>query len=464
MNFNPWISEPKRQRTGKEPDEPATSARQLFPDTCARIRSISDSSEGSVDSVDGFVRRFINDNFDYCVDGAFYQLSVPVEALKMDALTIALHRGIENIVLSRLVQTLLFPEPEARSISSPAAAYRLMAFGVQNNMEHAKELLNTHRVRGFGVSRDPELKIQISRPDSSPVFICKNAHTFVNNAGSALVNVLRIDIALTRICIMGISLSPANYEELSSILIETTTLIELTVMKCTVGAHGASCLANGIKHNASLLTFCLDGLICFEQKGLIEILDAVKGNHTLINLYLRNLPNTIPRHTRASFMAYSAFESMLKENETLKYLTIVNLGDNFLVDAIGRALPLNASLINLRLNNMINIAYGICQLTQGLMHNSSVKRLDLRENELDKDSATALFNGLNINRTVQLVDLRKNPALKPLDPEKISAILTGNSSLEKVFWDHADEAILDITLIRATKAPQISLPSTSSGV
>ncbi|XP_048397667.1 leucine-rich repeat-containing protein 34 isoform X2 [Stegostoma tigrinum] len=177
---------------------------------------------------------------------------------------------------------------------------------------------------------------------------------------SVLVHVLHRHTYITGIDLPYSNLTNCAAEMFGKLLLNSTTLTDLNLMCNEIGSHGAKWLAKGLQ----------------EIQSLIALATVLHHNKSLRAIDVRGpIIHTI-QEEETVHMAH-----MLQVNHTLQELHLVKMG-------------------------MTN--FGIQQLCDKLVHNKSLRLLDLHCNQISSDGAKSLAELLKHNTPLKILDLAAN--------------------------------------------------------
>jgi Ran GTPase-activating protein (RanGAP) involved in mRNA processing and transport len=198
------------------------------------------------------------------------------------------------------------------------------------------------------------------------------------------------------------------------------TLKELDVNYNSIGAAGASALAEALMVNKTLTTlYVRDSGI--GDAGATALADALKVNKTLTTLHVYN--------DSIGAAGAAAIAEALKVNKTLATLDVNSnsIGDAGAA-AIAEALKVNKTLATLDVYNDSIGAAGAAAIAEALKVNKTLVTLDVGGNSIGAAGASALAEALKVNNTLTRLDANHN-GIRDADASAIAEALKVNETL-----------------------------------
>jgi len=217
-----------------------------------------------------------------------------------------------------------------------------------------------------------------------------------------------------------------------------STLKELDLSGSVIGITEIDGISEMLQSNSSLEKLHLYEMDIDDSNGLCLLSNALKLNTSLKVISLYALQNYISED-------YIYLLKSLKSNNTLTELNIGcnDLGDGIFANYITELLDGNTSLKKLDLSNCQINHSGVTKIAMGLMNNKTLTHLDLRYCKSGNDGAWAIGHLLKHNNTLKDIGLYDNN----ITDEGVKYIYNGlveNNSLERITFSPEDYYIYDV--------------------
>ncbi|XP_059507153.1 leucine-rich repeat-containing protein 34 isoform X1 [Stegostoma tigrinum] len=220
---------------------------------------------------------------------------------------------------------------------------------------------------------------------------------------SVLVHVLHRHTYITGIDLPYSNLTNCAAEMFGKLLLNSTTLTDLNLMCNEIGSHGAKWLAKGLQFNRSLKNLRMNGNK-IGNKGGMHFATMLQLNRTLESLDLGDCDLEI--------QSLIALATVLHHNKSLRAIDvrgpIIHTIQEEETVHMAHMLQVNHTLQELHLVKMGMTNFGIQQLCDKLVHNKSLRLLDLHCNQISSDGAKSLAELLKHNTPLKILDLAAN--------------------------------------------------------
>ena len=218
-----------------------------------------------------------------------------------------------------------------------------------------------------------------------------------------LVQALQKNTTLTSLVLDNLEMDKEEAMALKHVLIENTTLREITLHKCIKSMEVAEVVAEGLQHNTGVTKLVLWGI---ERVGIV--VQRLRNNTTLTSLVLGNL-----KMDKEEAMA---LKHVLIENTTLREIKLNECIKSMEVaEVVAEGLQYNTGVTKLVLGSI----KGVGALVQRLRNNTTLTSLELNSLEMDKEEAMALKHVLIENTTLR--EIKLNECIKSMEVAEVVA-------------------------------------------
>ena len=250
---------------------------------------------------------------------------------------------------------------------------------------------------GIGVEDCQALGELLSSTSLKKLSIGENA--LPSQAVELIISGLHHNTTLKWLNMSGSHFSLQNTISLASVLSTNHTLVDFSLVQCSIDSDGAGHIASALYTNDTLHKLDLwDNPI--GVKGATAFAEMLRINHTLVYLSLRQCNIDSDRACQLA--------NALCTNDTLQML---NLSDHPIgvIGAFGFAemLMTNYTLVYLSLGQCKIDSDGACQLANALCINDTLQVMDMRDNPIGAKGATAFAEMLRTNHTLVYLSLRQ---------------------------------------------------------
>ena len=242
----------------------------------------------------------------------------------------------------------------------------------------------------------------------------RDNHGLVNTSALALGRALGSNSRLKTLalsnCDIGAVGAEAVFEGLQN---HCCALTKLSISYNNIGDAGAEALGHALAYNTSLRAITMEK--CgIDGAGMMAIANGLKKNSTLEQLHMGNNPwGSV--YSSSSASSAEALGDALLRNAGLKILGLHStFRDARLLPAVFRGLKYNSALVELRMMHNIFIdttGSGSCEcaseaLGEMLACNTHLRVLDLEGCTIEPVSFRAIFHGLMMNTSLEMLDIR----------------------------------------------------------
>jgi len=213
---------------------------------------------------------------------------------------------------------------------------------------------------------------------------------------------------------------------ISNLLRYNRTLLELDVSNCQITHVELKEIIEGVKANSTLQSLIISRNI-LQDGGVIGLCECLKVNKTLKKLDL----------TKTYFKKEGGIQIGMG---IIQFNTIqqLNISQNLLseaMEAIGRYLQDNTSLLDICMSRCDITSVGAKCIAQAIGINTALKVLDISYNQLDDVGIISIANYLKRNNTIQELNL-SSTQMSNEGAVQIAEVLCANVALQKLDVSH----------------------------